>query len=439
MFDKFRRNIASSILGYNPFRQNLSINAFNTQWINNKPSWISLSTPDHFEKAVRFNPVVKACINLLSISASNGRKYLEDTRTGEEIPWTSNRAAVKNAFRLFNQFPNPMQSSEEFNQQRIFYLKTFGNSFVYLNSPFADIDIYNIQTMVNLPVQFTEVKLTGKIYDQIRLDGIISEYALNNYNPPRRFNPNEIIHFNEVNISTHCPSVMGISKLEVLKQPISNVQRLFEFMNTLYNSRGMGGIISPNSKDANGTITPTPTEKKDLDNTFKKDYGYLNDQNPFLISPVPLDYIKTVMSPKDIGVYEDFSNNAIIISNEFNIPPELVKTYIQGATYENQLQSVKRLYQNAAIPMVEGEDKYWSYRLNTRKYGFIIKTKWDHVPALQDNFKEKAISISTKGRTAKEAYDLDIITWNQYLNMIELPSVPDGDVLKSERKTIDPE
>lgn len=434
MLERLKYNIGRSLLS-SAFRQNTILTAQNIQWPNGKPSWISLSTPQDFENAVRFNPVVKACINLLSTSAANGRKYLEDIKTGEEIPWTSNRTGVQNAHRLLNEFPNPLQSSEEFEQQKVFYKKTFGNAYIYLNVPtgFGKPDIANVQTMQNLPSQFTEVKQTGKIYDQVDINGIVSEYAVTNLSPIKRFDPLEIIHLNEVNISSESPSIMGISKLEVLKKPITNVQLAFEFMNTLFTSRGMSGILSPNAKDVNGTVPLTDTEKAEVQDKFKNDYGYLNGQNPFLISPVPLDYIKTAMSSKDIGVYEDFSNNSILISNEFGVPPELVKTYIQGATYENQLQSVKRLYQDTTIPMVEGDDKYWTFRLDCRKYGFRIKTKWDHVPAMQDNFKERAIAINLNGRTAKDSYVENIITWNQYLSLLDLPVVSGGDVYKWER------
>ena len=43
------------------------------------------------------------------------------------------------------------------------------------------------------------------------------------------------------------------------------------------------------------------------------------------------------------------------------------------------------------------------------------------------------MSINLKGRTAKEAYNENIITWNQYLEMIELKVVVGGDVYKHER------
>ena len=46
--------------------------------------------------------------------------------------------------------------------------------------------------------------------------------------------------------------------------------------------------------------------------------------------------------------------------------------------------------------------------------------------------KEKATAINLKGRTAKDAYDNFVITKNQYLELIELPGIKDGDKYKNE-------
>jgi len=405
-------------------------------YISDKPSWISLSTPQDFEKAVRFNPVVKSAINLLATSSSNGKKVAVDVNSGEIIPWTENDKAIQKAYQLLGRRPNPVQSAKEFAFQGTFYLKTFGNRYVNAVLPVgmdSKIDLLNVEALYNLPSQFMDVRRTGKIYNQTDIKGIISRYARTNVNPIEYFEPEWILHFNEVNISSEEPTIMGISKLEVLKMPISNTQKAFEAMNTILSSRGMQGIISPKKTDGMGASVPLQSgEKKEIDDAFKIDYGLLNGQNPFMLTPIALDYIKTIMNSKELGIYEEFSNNAILIGNEFGVPPELIKTYIAGATYENQVQSVRRLYQDTTIPMVADEDLYWSDRLNTYEYGFEIQTRWDHIPALSNNKKEQALSLNLNSRTAESAYNNNVITLNAYLLLIEQPIVDGGDVYKFE-------
>jgi hypothetical protein len=176
--------------------------------------------------------------------------------------------------------------------------------------------------------------------------------------------------------------------------------------------------------------------KKEIDDTFKVKYGIQRDQNQFLISYSDIDYIKTIMNSKELGIYEEFSNNAMIISNGLKVPTELYKTYIEGATFENQIQAVRRLYQDNIIPHTENDDQYWTERLGMRNYGLELKTDWSHIPALQEAFKEKAVALLSTSRAADLAYNANIITWNDYLRAMDMDPVPDGDRYKYQRTEI---
>jgi phage portal protein BeeE len=415
-----------------------SINYFNYQYLVDKPAWLLLSNAHQYRQAVAENPVLFGCIDILASAAANGKKYLVDLN-GKEVPWTSGKTGVQNARKLFVYRPNPLQSAKEFNYERAYMFFTFGNNYVFLNNPLSsfDTDIVTVQTMYNLPSEYVEVKQTGKIYDQIDIKGIVEKYCLTSYLPVKDFAPDQIIHFNDVNVSNVGNSVIGSSRLEVLKYPITNTQLAFEAMNVILKSRGMQGIIKANNKDATGTqISLGQKEKDEIDKTFKTEYGLREDQKQFLISYADIDFIKTIMNSKELGIYEEFSNNAMIISNGLGVPPELYKTYITGATFENQVQAVRRLYQDTIIPKVENEDQYYTERLNMRKYGLELKTDFSHVPALQEAFKEKATALFYTSRAADLAYNANIITWNDYLRALDLDPVPDGDRKKYERTEI---
>jgi hypothetical protein len=288
--------------------------------------------------------------------------------------------------------------------------------------------------MMNLPSEYVTVLQTGKIWDQVDISGIISKFSLTNVNPPKEFAPKDIIHFNDLNVGAIGNSIMGTSRLETLRYPITNTQLAFEAMNVILKSRGMNGIIKANNKDATGTQIPLGDKaKKEIDETFKSDYGLGHHQKQYLISYSDIDFIKTMMSSEELGIYNEFANNAMIISNGFGVPPELYKTYISGATFENQIQAVRRLYQDTIIPLVENEDQYYTERMNMRKFGFEIKTSFDHVQALQEAFKEKATALSMNARTAEVAYNNNAITWNEYRGLLDLEPSADGDKFKFER------
>lgn len=433
MFEKVFYNLANFAYNRAGVNRN-SINSSNYQFLIDKPAWLSLSSPSDYRKAVSENPIINGCINILAKAASNGVKYLTDLK-GNEISWHSNKAGVAELRRLFVESPNPLQSVSEFNNQRYYMLFTFGNNYVFLNNPLKgfETDLMTVKTMMNLPSEYVEVKQTGKLYDQVDLSGIVDKYLLTDRSPAREFEVKNIIHFNDIDTSGISNGIMGVSRLEALRMPISNVQNAFEAMNVLLKSRGMQGIIKTGSKDAAGTQIPLmPKIKDEVDKTFKNEYGLLSGQKQFLITYADIEYIKTTMSPKELGIYEDFQNNSMIISNNLGVPFELYKTVTTGSTFENQIQAGRRMYQDTLIPIVSNDDEYWNFRLNTRKYGLVLKTSWDHIPALQGNEKEKAQSLSLNTKSANTAWNDGQITRNQYLEMIGLQGIGiDGEQYKT--------
>jgi len=415
-----------------------AINTYNYQYLVDKPAWLSITNAHEYRRAVAENPVLNGCISILANAAANGKKYLVDL-DGKEIQWSSKKTGVQNARKLFIERPNPLQSVKEFNYERTFMFFTFGNNYVYLNNPLDnfDTDITTVQTMINLPSEWITVMQTGKIYDQIEIKGIIEKYSLTNYNPVKDFNPDKIIHFNDINTSDIGNSIIGSSRLENLRYPITNTQLAFEAMNVILKSRGMQGIIKANNKDGTGTQIPlNPAAKKEIDDTFKSDYGLKDNQKQYLISYSDIDFIKTIMNSEELGIYKEFSNNAMIISNGFGIPSELYKTFTQGATFENQSQAVRRLYQDTIIPIVENEDQYYTDRLRMRNYGFELRTDFSHIQALQEAQKEKAMALSMNSKSAELAYNNNVIVWDEYRELIGLEPVGGalgGDLYKYQR------
>jgi phage portal protein BeeE len=411
-----------------------TITTSNFQYLIDKPAWLSLNNASQYRQAVVSNPVLNGCIAILAKAISNGQKYLVDL-SGNEIPWSSGKTGVKNARKLFIERPNPLQSAFEFNYERVYMFFTYGNNFIYTNNPLEtyDTDITTVQTLMNLPSEYVQIKQTGKLFDQVNIEGIVDGYVLTSYNPVKIFPVKNIIHFNDINTSDVGNSIIGSSRLQTLKYPITNTQLAFEAMNVILKSRGMQGIIKNSNRDAQGSQIPVrPESKKEVDTAFKEGYGIREDQNQFLIVNADIEYIKTIMNSQELGIYEEFSNNAMIISNGFGIPPELYKTYTTGATFENQIQAVRRLYQDTVIPHVNNEDLYYTERLQMRKYGFELKTKWEHIAALQENMKEQATTLTMNVNSAEKLYNSNNITLNEYRDLVGLPIVENGDLYKKD-------
>jgi len=407
---------------------------FSSHYLINKPSWVSLSNATDLELAARKNSIVKSCINILSKSAANARKVAVDVNTDEIIPWTDKRTGIQEAYNLLISRPNPVESAKEFRTRGMSYLKIFGNNYVRVLMPMgfdSEIDLLNVDALYNLPSQQVHVNTTGKIYDQTKLEDIVSDYALDGRT--ETFKPHEILHFTESNISEEFPSIMGVSELESLKEAIESTTLAMMAGTNLLENGGFQGIVSPAKLDATGaTMRITPEEKEEADEKAREYYGLQRNQSKLWFAPYPMDFLNTALNATELGIYNAISNGAIQIANVLGVPYELVKSDLAGTTYENQYQADKRLYQNTTIPDVEDYDKYWSFRMNTIKYGFRIESRWNHIAALQDGFKDKAIALNQNTKSAELSWASNSITINQYLKLIEQPSLigSDGDLYK---------
>jgi len=94
------------------------------------------------------------------------------------------------------------------------------------------------------------------------------------------------------------------------------------------------------------------------------------------------------MNSEELGIYKEFSNNAMIISNGFGVPPELYKTYTQGATFENQEKARGAHVSYTLSPAAE----LLCSEVNKR-FGYTLKSllmDWEHLPFMQVFAKDRA-------------------------------------------------
>ena len=102
MFEE--NNFLSKIFGKRSGISRTNINTSTYQYLVDKPAWLSLSNATQHREAVASNPVLNGCISILANAAANGKKYLVDLN-GKEVAWSSGKTGVKEARRLFLDWP----------------------------------------------------------------------------------------------------------------------------------------------------------------------------------------------------------------------------------------------------------------------------------------------------------------------------------------------
>ncbi len=399
-------------------------------------SWVSLN---NLYAIYMNNPVLYAALSINAKYLSSVDVRVRNIKTGEIYSKQNMREGkitdpiAKKMFLLMSQ-PNPLQSTVEFLTLNSITYDLYGNSMTRGNFALDRYDIKNIATMHNLWPQFMRPIMTGKFLNAIDIKDIVEkwEYTILSKDTQRFFNPDEILHRKEPNLSYNCPEdvVLGKSRVIPLQMPLSNISMAYETRNVIAKERGIEVIVSSNNIDQQlGNIALTPAEELKLKEAFKKKYGSLEGQDRYMFSPFAVKVDQIDQDIRKLGILEEIGMDAMIVANVYNIPIELIKMFLQGATYENQGASDRRMYQTNTIPRADDLFEDFNNWLGTRDYGFEYYPSWDHIAVLQADKKETSLVRRNESFVCREAWLGGALTRNQWLSRLgfEKSTRPDFD------------
>lgn len=394
---------------------------------DNTPHWVNLQGMWHWLERYQINPVLNACIQLKVRESGNKRIVVKNRRTGQIEPRSTGKSIPKKCYQLFDN-PNPLQSTKEFFQQRKAYEQIFGNKFTYANTTlgFQGIAIERVSALWNVPPYAMQYKLTGKYFSATTINDIIKGWKFEYGNHKQEWEPWEVLHQNNPNLDIRDGLIFGRPVQASLSRPLSNIEMSYESRNVLMKNRGMRAIISSGKSDASGSVALQPTEKEELQKEIEK-YGMLENQFQFLLTNQPVNVTIVDQDVRKLGLFEEITTDGLIVANAHGVPDVLLKLDMNGATYENQEASVRRLYQGTLIP--EDEEDF----AGLNKFLGLTETEWevcasyDHIPFLQANKKEEAESRRAKSSYMKDLFMAGAVTHNEWLQEIGLNAYPDGD------------
>lgn len=334
---------------------------------------------------------------------SNGRFRIYDYKTDEEIDIRTNSKALE-IIKLLER-PNPFQSGAEFIKQYSIYRSIYGNAFIYLNYALETSELPS--AMYLLPPDLMKVVPTGKIYDQVDIEGIVSRYEMcigdGKYKP---FKTKDVIHlkkFNPANI------YVGLSPLEQLGLDIANTRAGKGYLNAVSTKMGAIGAISPDGVKQNdyGAIMPMDEETKlKLEKQFSEStHGIYDKQNKLKIAEVPLKFISFTTPIRDHQLLEQLDENKRTIIDTYGLN-ENIFSKKGGSKYDNLLEGEKQAYTSTIIP--ESEELTDALVKALRIFStnsFYLKFDYSHVEALKSDKKAEVEILYRKSYAYKLLID----------------------------------
>ncbi len=392
-----------------------------------KPYWIRLRNLQNVFNAYHTNPVFYAIVNIKANADANRRFEIVDRKTEETIPVNTKKSIPMKMYRLLKR-PNALQNLKAFLKQRKINLEVAGNSMMYANSAFGFTPDWNsIQTLTNIWPQHMNVDLTGKYFDAINKEDIIRKWMFEYGTFRREFTPQEILHTKKATTELMDGLIMGRATAYSQEKPLSNITMAYESRNVIMRNRGMDMVMSSAREDANGKVPLQTSDKEDLQEDMLK-YGTLEGQWQWLITRQPVTVTPINRDVRKLGLFEEITYDTMLCAIAWGVPEILINLSLQGATFENQIESVRRLYQDTIIPEAEEDDMELNTFFGLDDTEFMLRSSFDHISALQESRESTAKANAATSLVMEKMFLLGGCTLNQWLNVMDMPSVPGGDV-----------
>lgn len=347
------------------------------------PTWVKVDAPNA-QIIYESIPHVRIVIDKMASMFANGMPVITDL---DGVPLDNQET---NPYYQLLTNPNPSQSRESFMMQYYIYKSLYGTSYNNKLGVAGSVP----RVIWNLPSQYMETLVYGKIYKQVHIDEIIKGYKLSYGNSTdETFAVEDVLM-----MSTPSPEnpIIGSSKLQSLKMPISNIHAVLSKSNVIFNRMGAIGILSNEAaKDGQGALPMNPKERKNINDQYQKNYGNGANQSSLIISEANLKWQPMTYPSKDMMFYEELESDFSQIISSYGAHRDIFPS-TKGATFENQNNAQKATYQDTIIPFANDYAKALTTFLGADLNGNKITFDYSHIPVLQENEKERSEVLLNK-------------------------------------------
>ena len=352
------------------------------------------------------NPVLMPAIQLIATYFASARFYEDDGK--------GNLVNDSKILRLLRR-PNPLQNSDDFLKQFIWYKYAAGFDYVYPVSSGANKNnINNIEYLYNLKpdlIKFDDKFLSGFIRsksDESKFNAQTIIYDEKGDNI--KIKVGDLLPFYDLANGLNKNPLQSPSRIDALKMQISNINRALDAKNIVIQTNGKELITN----ETVGNIAKIPlndAESKEIKRLLDAktgEYGVGSRKDRTIVTNSALKHQSLHIPLKDLGLDESVINDAQAIINAFNIPPELFSLDGTSSTFENQEKAVIHFLQSKI--QVELDDFVDTFN---DVYGTRLVARLDHLPIMRSNEKAKIASLRSL------AFGLKILVEAQILSVAE--------------------
>ena len=342
-------------------------------WGNSDPIWVDTNKP--YELYIKI-PELRTIINKRALMISSAIPKLID-ETGNIVDshsWVYDLIAK----------PNPTQSWADVMYSLAVNDGLFNNSFAYC--PERSFDIRNL--ILPLPSNKVKIAGTGKLLDQIDVEGLIKnfEFWYDNQN-------HEVIEVKDMvylNTPDGINIINPVNRIDTLKYPLTNIMSQYSKRNVLLENIGAIGILSSRKSDLGGSLPMDAEEREEIQRDWLK-----RQKDKLVITEADVQWTPMSFPTKDLMLFEELTEDKMAIIDAYGLSYYLF-SQSKGATFSNVKEGMKMTYQDTIIPETEQMYATLSHQLGLTEEGLLLVPDFSHVAVLQDDKNAEASAMNLR-------------------------------------------
>lgn len=369
-WDRFG-NAVNNLLGWKknswiPFNAAYQLGQKGAVWMDVEKPFVVYETIPQIKTIIDRKAMMFANMDLRLVKADDSDEVVEDMEL---------KALIEN--------PNIMQGMNEwlvtYKQQE----QVYGNQFMYKNKPSRltkyPLALWNVSALYVRPV------LTGKVFDQVKISGIVKEYQYEEQGNQRKFDVEDILWSRLGDLND---PLLGKSPIYSLKMPVSNTEEAYKYRNVIMSEKGAIGILSNSSKDAMGAIPLKSEERDRVEKEYRNKYGIAENQAKILITGASLTWQPMTFPTKDMLLFEEVDANTLTMIDHFGMNVNMFSN--KDATFENVKSSILQVYRDTIQPEADKFAQRLGPFIGVQK-GFKLQASYEHLEIFKEN-KEKGVA-----------------------------------------------
>jgi hypothetical protein len=285
--------------------------------------------------------------------------------------------------------PNPIQTLENFLYEYYIFHSVYNQEFIYKNMGAAFNPVPN--ALWNIPGGWIKINLTGKMYDQVDIEGIVKDYVL--VDNSKIFAPKDMIHIAQ-GVGLDCYRIK--TTIESLQIPLSNIIAALKSNNIILTERGMIGFVShEGSNDAAGAMPPDREEMLRMSKQYKEDRSLDAPHGHVGFTHANVKWVPLSFNMDQLQIFTGLKDAFGNICDAYGIDPYIFASS-DRATYENKVQGLRHTYQNTMQPLADMLMRRLSKNMGLTERGERLEADYSWMPIMKADELKSAQTLKAR-------------------------------------------